>query len=938
MSSKFDLYKQDMQANQTAEEPVSASSKFDLYKQDMASVSQDSAPQERTWGNTLAMGAKELVSGAVGSVPDAVTGLYNLNESARKEAHESLKDVVPKHALGSLERLVFGNDYSKALESIPNITETVNKGIDEATGDYTKTPEEGWERTFARGLNMVGAIAGPGAGQTLAAKYGEEATIKFLGMLGSLKKTDLALGGIAGATTDALEQNEYSTLAAAGGGLGAAVGTALIGKGASIGARKVIGHSPKNFDISKIDAAKAAGVDVPITYGNDSKVLSGIEQLTLGTPFVGGAYKNTLLKQGEEYAGAVSKEIEQTGARISNHSNAGEVAYDVGDSLKRRVMDTRKTLEGESESLYGEASSLLKADAKAATDGSLVQPNIQPQNTFESIQTIREANKTYAPSPEQETVLQYLDVLEGNLAKKQIDHSTSLKQEKINKANAISEEAKKNHSLTQQDLKEAGIALKEKEQELARITNLSKESESIQRKITQKELPIKRAARIEEEAARTLSKKKEEFEIRRSNLSNLNKKNADPRVVETAKKKLDDAEFALKKASQIAEETKTRRMGLEQESNVLKNQIKSIEAEQKKIVSARKAVVQAKKEYNAIEDIEKMAAREADTSAKSLKRAQSGTGGAWSKEGTQADIEGLVGLKQSLSKMIDWGDYSIKTKNQLKVLRRGVEKDLAEYGKSNKEWFDAYVKADAHYGQHMGRSSLSSDTVKKILKQEDPEKILLSLRDPSDFENLKRMFGRDKEGLLFLDRLKREKLENIFAGKIIDEKTGQVNYSSFSKLMSDERHSTLIKYLIGDGGFAQLKRLHTVAQGMMAREGRSPILTKIVKETSPVVTTFLTFSTGGGGMKGLRNIALITGVSGILSQAVSNRRLMNYSINAAVAMSKGDKAGVTKWSKKVNEVFIGEFGEQRFRELSHIMASHPVEEKESDENGRQQPQ
>lgn len=70
------------------------------------------------------------------------------------------------------------------------------------------------------------------------------------------------------------------------------------------------------------------------------------------------------------------------------------------------------------------------------------------------------------------------------------------------------------------------------------------------------------------------------------------------------------------------------------------------------------------------------------------------------------DVKGLVAGKRSLNNTINWDPEVTGVKNLLKRPRKGLERDIAEYGETNPEWYKSYKKADELFGKVEGRKNL----------------------------------------------------------------------------------------------------------------------------------------------------------------------------------------------------------------------------------------
>lgn len=294
-------------------------------------------------------------------------------------------------------------------------------------------------------------------------------------------------------------------------------------------------------------------------------------------------------------------------------------------------------------------------------------------------------------------------------------------------------------------------------------------------------------------------------------------------------------------------------------------------------------------------------------------------------------VENLLATKRSLNDKINWDINASGAKNQLKELKKSIDLDLAEYGKQNPEWFKAHKNADNFYGKYLGDEALASETVKKIIAQENSEKILGSLNTVSDFKYLENVLGKTVEGKKFLDSLKREKFESLFDEKILQTSSTEsaktitdVRHNPLSKILEDPTKSTLIKHLVGESNFNKVKDLVTYSKAMVGRQARNPNASG--SGTTNIVGNFilgLPKKVSGGGTEKIKSTEAIStavlsviGVPYLSYKVINNKKLMNYAVNAAKAQKNGDMANAIKWGKLADKTALEELGEKAFRELT----------------------
>ena len=283
-----------------------------------------------------------------------------------------------------------------------------------------------------------------------------------------------------------------------------------------------------------------------------------------------------------------------------------------------------------------------------------------------------------------------------------------------------------------------------------------------------------------------------------------------------------------------------------------------------------------------------------------------------------AHIDYLTGTKRSYNDKINWDVMANGPKEMLKKIRVGVKKDLESYGEKNPEWYKAFKKADEFYGKYLGDEAFASDYIKKLFKEENPEKLLPRLNEVSKFKNIENSLGSSEQAVKFMEDLKREKLEELFVGKVVNEETKQVSYRSFAKALENPDQAHFIKYLVGDSSYNKLKTLSQYAQAMVRRQERNP--NKSGSASSGVVLGAIAGVVAGGSLIGAaRNAAKGALVGWTVSQVVTNKKLLNMSVNAAKASASGNAKEAIRWGTMLDDQVLQSIGDKKFMAISSTM-------------------
>lgn len=138
-------------------------------------------------------------------------------------------------------------------------------------------------------------------------------------------------------------------------------------------------------------------------------------------------------------------------------------------------------------------------------------------------------------------------------------------------------------------------------------------------------------------------------------------------------------------------------------------------------------------------------------------------------------VEDLVASQDSLGKVVDWKDTSVnwqkekKASGMVKRLYNAINNDLAEYGKTNPDWFNYHKEADKLYTK----------------------------------------FSRRKE------------LEDML-GKVENTATGEMSYNSLSKILNDEQNRARLQKITNPETFERLDKLSKVARAMAIKNKNIP--------------------------------------------------------------------------------------------------------------------
>jgi len=276
-------------------------------------------------------------------------------------------------------------------------------------------------------------------------------------------------------------------------------------------------------------------------------------------------------------------------------------------------------------------------------------------------------------------------------------------------------------------------------------------------------------------------------------------------------------------------------------------------------------------------------------------------------------IKRLVGSKVSINEIIDWDPKIIGTaKDRLKKIQYAYKQDLSEYGTNNPKWYEAFNKAENFYGHYLGDNALGSNTLKKVLTDKNPENIIPNLRDISDFRNIRQSLGHSAEGREFFDSIRREKLNDLLTGKVIDPKSGNISYLPFSKVIENPSTKQLVKYLAGSN-YKDIMQFKKYAEAVYRKNQRNPNPSGTASTKTILNTLIGALGGGTAALHGLPGLAEGIGIAyaggSVLSWFLNNKKALGWGIEAAKKQSAGDMKAANIFGKRIEKSISQDLGE-----------------------------
>jgi hypothetical protein len=272
--------------------------------QDMNGGSSSSPQNEKGILDNMINLAKALPA-SLGSNVDLLGMLYNL---AAKSQNFNTEQEMNTSPLSDRLSDQHKKDYLKTTEipTVGSLEQKIEQGL-------------GAEHTPAyEGIKFAASLAGPG-GVAKALKNTAPRAAKGLGAIGSLKKTDLAAAGAAGATIEATK-DKVGELGSLGLGLGAGLGTQFaknIAHGISHprqGTRNIMAKmSAKKFKNEIYEAAKDINVPLPLAAVTDSKMIKFLNENISKYPFFGERIHEAFKESSNAFQNSMNELLETVG-------------------------------------------------------------------------------------------------------------------------------------------------------------------------------------------------------------------------------------------------------------------------------------------------------------------------------------------------------------------------------------------------------------------------------------------------------------------------------------------------------------------------------------------------------------------------------------------------------------------------------------------------
>ncbi|UXM65484.1 hypothetical protein [Megaira polyxenophila phage MAnkyphage_25.80] len=315
---------------------------------------QGEVTSEPSIGQRIASGAKAVVAGVAGAIPDTLSLAYNLPAMAQNA----------QVAAGNYQANPYAFDFAPAEEItspvplIPSATEAIDQGIDTATGGYTTTPED--QKYINEGLK-TGASFLTGGG---LAKTAQGGVAKLGSMIGNTSPLQAAGAAAMGGTTSYLADQGAGAGEALGGGLAAnlAVNAApSLAKGAGglagHAALSALGLGKNKLNLEAAKAAQGLDIALPKAAASEGKIIALADQFLSKAPIAGSIMNKRYSNMARKVMGELDKaydsalpasELSGVEDRIRQlYSNSREALPKEAQIVPKNVTSITENIKGE---------------------------------------------------------------------------------------------------------------------------------------------------------------------------------------------------------------------------------------------------------------------------------------------------------------------------------------------------------------------------------------------------------------------------------------------------------------------------------------------------------------------------------------------------------------------------------------------------------------
>jgi hypothetical protein len=168
------------------------------------------------------------------------------------------------------------------------------------------------------------------------------------------------------------------------------------------------------------------------------------------------------------------------------------------------------------------------------------------------------------------------------------------------------------------------------------------------------------------------------------------------------------------------------------------------------------------------------------------------------------NVKDLMNNKLGIQDVINY-EVQGGAKQLLKEVVKEIDKAIISHGKDNPTFAKNYINANKRFANHA--KTYRNREVQNMLNSLDPATIMNKMNSVQGIRSIEKALKASPEGKEIINNLKRKKLDDVIANKLVDSTTQQVKLGTFSKLLEKGKNREIIKEILGEKAFQRLEKL-----------------------------------------------------------------------------------------------------------------------------------
>lgn len=167
-------------------------------------------------------------------------------------------------------------------------------------------------------------------------------------------------------------------------------------------------------------------------------------------------------------------------------------------------------------------------------------------------------------------------------------------------------------------------------------------------------------------------------------------------------------------------------------------------------------------------------------------------------------VKDLMNNKLGIQDVINY-EVQGGAKQLLKEVVKEIDKAIISHGKDNPTFAKNYINANKRFASHA--KTYRNREVQNMLNSLDPATIMNKMNSVQGMRSIEKALKGSPEGKEIFNSLKRKKLDDVIANKLVDSTSQQVKLGTFSKLLEKGKNREIIKEILGNKAFQRLEKL-----------------------------------------------------------------------------------------------------------------------------------